>query len=43
MSKIAVDNVRKGFERNGKAMPVVGGVSFSVADGEFVAIVGPSG
>jgi len=43
MSKIAVDNVRKGFERNGKAMPVVDGVSFCVADGEFVAIVGPSG
>ena len=43
MSKIAVDNVRKSFERNGTAMPVVDGVSFSVADGEFVAIVGPSG
>jgi ABC-type nitrate/sulfonate/bicarbonate transport system ATPase subunit len=43
MSKIAVHNVRKSFERNGKAMPVVGGVSFTVADGEFVAIVGPSG
>jgi ABC-type nitrate/sulfonate/bicarbonate transport system ATPase subunit len=24
-------------------LPVIGGVSFSVADGEFVAIVGPSG
>src|SRR5205085_2950909 len=25
------------------SLPVVGGVSFTVADGEFVAIVGPSG
>ena len=37
--KIQVDAVRKGFG----ALPVIGGVSFSVADGEFVAIVGPSG
>jgi ABC-type nitrate/sulfonate/bicarbonate transport system ATPase subunit len=37
--KIQVDAVRKGFG----ALPVIGGVNFSVADGEFVAIVGPSG
>ncbi|HJV69301.1 ABC transporter ATP-binding protein [Ideonella sp.] len=38
-NKIKVDGVRKGFG----ALPVIGGVSFAVADSEFVAIVGPSG
>jgi len=37
--KIAVEGLRKQFG----ALPVIGGVSFSVADGEFVAIVGPTG
>ncbi len=37
--KISVRDVRKAFG----ALPVVGGVSFDVAEGEFVAIVGPSG
>jgi len=43
MSKIVVDNIRKTFATNGSRLAVVDGVSFSVADGEFVAIVGPSG
>jgi ABC-type nitrate/sulfonate/bicarbonate transport system ATPase subunit len=37
--KIEVRSLRKAYG----ALPVVGGVSLSVADGEFVAIVGPSG
>ena len=41
--KIVVENLRKGFASNGTRLPVVDGVSFSVADSEFVAIVGPSG
>ena len=42
-SKIVVENIKKSFASNGSALRVVDGVSFSVADGEFVAIVGPSG
>ena len=41
--KIDVRNVRKGFASDKGPLPVIDSVSFSVADGEFVAIVGPSG
>jgi ABC-type nitrate/sulfonate/bicarbonate transport system ATPase subunit len=41
--KIVVTDVHKGFASRQGELPVIDGVSFSVADGEFVAIVGPSG
>ena len=41
--KIVVDGIKKHFGRGAQALPVVGGVTLSIADGEFVAIVGPSG
>lgn len=41
--KIDVKDVTKSFVSDQGSLPVIGGVSFSVADGEFVAIVGPSG
>ncbi|MGZ5584870.1 MAG: ABC transporter ATP-binding protein [Usitatibacter sp.] len=41
--KIVVEGVKKGFPSGKGTLPVIGGVSFSVAEGEFVAIVGPSG
>ena len=41
--KIVVENLRKSFVADGAVLLVVDGVSFSVAEGEFVAIVGPSG
>ena len=41
--KIVVESLKKSFVLNHAVLQVVGGVSFSVADGEFVAIVGPSG
>jgi ABC-type nitrate/sulfonate/bicarbonate transport system ATPase subunit len=42
-NKIAVTDIRKSFDSAKGPLPVIGGVSFDVADGEFVAIVGPSG
>ena len=42
-NKIVVDGVTKSFASNQGVLPVIDGVSFSVDDGEFVAIVGPSG
>ncbi len=42
-AKINVDAIKKGFASDKGLLPVIDGVTFSVADGEFVAIVGPSG
>mgnify|MGYP000288211341 CR=1 FL=1 len=43
VDKISVRNLKKAFASDNGPLPVIDGVSFSVADGEFVAIVGPSG
>lgn len=40
---LAVCNVSKAFPYDGGALLTLDGVSFSVAPGEFVAIIGPSG
>src|SRR3954465_11237518 len=42
-TKIEVRALKKSFASDKGTLPVVDEVSFSVADGEFVAIVGPSG
>jgi len=42
-TKLEVKDVWKGFGAGEALLRVIEGVSFSVADGEFVAIVGPSG
>ena len=41
--KIVVKDIRKHFGSGPDALPVVGGVSLTIADGEFIALVGPSG
>ena len=40
---IVVSGIRKSFVSGKASLPVIDDVSFSVGDGEFVAIVGPSG
>jgi NitT/TauT family transport system ATP-binding protein len=42
-SKIEFRDVRTGFGSGAKRVEVLDGVSFSVADGEFVSVLGPSG
>src|SRR5690349_15796448 len=42
-TKIEVRGLRKSFDSDQGRLPVVEDVSFTVRDGEFVAIVGPSG
>jgi ABC-type nitrate/sulfonate/bicarbonate transport system ATPase subunit len=41
--KIEVRSVSKTFQTRGGPVPVLDDLSFSVADGEFVAVIGPSG
>jgi len=43
LTKIEVTGVRKGYVTDKGPLPVVEDATFSVGDGEFVAIVGPSG
>ena len=40
---LVVEHVSKSFDLKGEKLPVLNDVSFSVAPGEFVAIVGASG
>jgi ABC-type nitrate/sulfonate/bicarbonate transport system ATPase subunit len=42
-TKIEVRGLQKSFSSDGRLLPVVENVSFTVSEGEFVAIVGPSG
>ena len=43
MGIIDVDNVTKAYGEEGMLAQVLHGVSFSIAEGEFVSIIGPSG
>lgn len=43
MAKLEAQNIVKYFEHDGKPLKALGGVSFTVEDGDFVCLVGPSG
>lgn len=42
-ARIVVRDIRKAFSSDNGSLPVLEGISFSVRDGELVAVVGPSG
>jgi ABC-type nitrate/sulfonate/bicarbonate transport system ATPase subunit len=42
-ARIIVEDIAKSFASNQGPLPVLGGLSFGVGDGELVAVVGPSG
>ena len=42
-ARIVVDDIKKSFRTDEGVLHAIGGVSFTVAEGQFVAIVGPSG
>ncbi len=43
MASIQVQNVRKVYRRDTQEVPVLDGLSLSIAAGDFVALMGPSG
>ena len=43
MAKLEAQNIVKYFEHDGKPLKALGGISFTVEDGDFVCLVGPSG
>ena len=43
MSRLEVKNLTQTFVQKGKQLPVLDDLTFSVDDGEFVALLGPSG
>ena len=40
---LTVENLQKSYNTGGKLLEVIRDVSFTVAEGEFVTVVGPSG
>ena len=43
MRKLEIKNLTQSFSQNGTRLPVLNGLTFTVAEGEFVALLGPSG
>jgi len=42
-SQLALDNVSASYVEGGETLVALTGISFEIADGEFVALIGPSG
>jgi len=43
MASVEVRDVRKTYQRDSQAIPVLDGLTLTVADGDFAALMGPSG
>lgn len=43
MAKLEAKNIVKYFEHDGQPLKALGGINFTVEDGDFVCLVGPSG
>ncbi|MBI5697687.1 MAG: ATP-binding cassette domain-containing protein, partial [Thaumarchaeota archaeon] len=43
MAKLEAKNIVKYFEHDGQPLKALGGISFTVEDGDFMCLVGPSG
>jgi len=42
-SIVEIDNLSKSYRRGSQIIPVLEGISFSIPEGEFLALMGPSG
>ncbi len=40
---VSLRNIAKSYRRGGQVIPVLSGISFDIASGEFLALMGPSG
>jgi putative ABC transport system ATP-binding protein len=43
MASVEIHSVRKTYQRDSQAIPVLDGLTFDIPDGDFVALMGPSG
>ena len=43
MASVQVKNVRKTYQRDSQAIPVLDGITLEIPDGDFAALMGPSG
>ncbi|HKA24440.1 MAG TPA: ABC transporter ATP-binding protein [Candidatus Eisenbacteria bacterium] len=43
MASVDVNNVRKTYQRDSQAIPVLDGLTLHIPDGDFAALMGPSG
>jgi len=43
MASVEIHNVRKTYQRDSQAIPVLDGLTLDIPDGDFVALMGPSG
>ncbi|HEY6873546.1 MAG TPA: ABC transporter ATP-binding protein [Geobacteraceae bacterium] len=42
-SLVEIENISKSYRRGSQVIPVLNGITFDIAEGEFMALMGPSG